>query len=54
MTAVRHTGIVVADLDHALSFWCGILGFRVERQMEEAGPSSGMTCDLVAPVADAK
>ena len=38
MTAVRHTGIVVADLDHVLGFWCGVLGFAVERRMEEAGP----------------
>jgi catechol 2,3-dioxygenase-like lactoylglutathione lyase family enzyme len=36
--AIRHTGLVVADLDRALHFWCDILGFRVERQMEESGP----------------
>jgi lactoylglutathione lyase len=38
MTAVRHTGIAVADLDHVLGFWCGALGFQVERRMEEYGP----------------
>ena len=37
MTAVRHTGIVVADLDHVLGFWCEVLGFRVDRRMEEFG-----------------
>ena len=37
MTAIRHTGIVVADLNHALGFWCGVLGFQVKRQMDESG-----------------
>ena len=37
MTAIRHTGIVVADLNHVLGFWCGVLGFQVKRQMDEAG-----------------
>ncbi len=36
--AIRHTGLVVADLDRALYFWRDILGLRVERQMEESGP----------------
>ena len=36
--AIRHTGLVVADLDRALHFWCYVLGFRVERQMDESGP----------------
>lgn len=34
----RHAGIVVADLERALAFWCDILGFRVQRKMLEAGP----------------
>jgi catechol 2,3-dioxygenase-like lactoylglutathione lyase family enzyme len=38
ITGVRHAGLVVADLDAALSFWCDLLGFRVERRMEESGP----------------
>lgn len=37
MTGIRHTGLVVADLAHALDFWCGIMGFSVVRQMEESG-----------------
>ena len=35
---LRHAGIVVADLDRALTFWCDTLGFRVQRQMLESGP----------------
>ena len=38
ITHIRHTGIVVADLKRALSFWRDLLGFRVVRQMEESGP----------------
>lgn len=38
ISAIRHTGLVVADLDRALHFWCEVLGFRVERQMDESGP----------------
>jgi catechol 2,3-dioxygenase-like lactoylglutathione lyase family enzyme len=38
ITHVRHTGIVVADLERALSFWCDALGFRVTKRMEESGP----------------
>ena len=34
----RHAGIVVADLDRALTFWCDVLGFRVQRKMLETGP----------------
>jgi len=36
--AIRHVGIVVANLEKALSFWRDALGFSVIRQMEEAGP----------------
>jgi len=38
ITAIRHTGLVVADLERALHFWCDVLGFKVVRQMEESGP----------------
>ena len=38
ISAIRHTGLVVADLDRALHFWCDVLGFRIERQMDESGP----------------
>lgn len=36
--AIRHTGLVVADLQKALHFWCDVLGFTVFRMMEESGP----------------
>lgn len=38
ITQIRHTGLVVTDLEKALHFWCGLLGFKVARQMEESGP----------------
>ena len=36
-TALRHTGLVVADLDRAIEFWCTALGFKIWRRMEESG-----------------
>lgn len=38
ITQIRHTGLVVVNLEAALSFWCDLLGFRVVKKMEEAGP----------------
>jgi len=38
ITHIRHTGLVVADLEAALRFWCDLLGFKVARRMDEAGP----------------
>ena len=38
ITQIRHTGLVVADLEAALHFWRDLLGFTVLRQMEESGP----------------
>ena len=38
ITQIRHTGLVVADLEGALRFWRDILGFKVEKQMDESGP----------------
>lgn len=35
---IRHTGLVVADLDRALAFWRDLLGFRVVKRMDESGP----------------
>jgi len=34
---IRHTGVVVADLETSLHFYQDLLGFRVTKQMEEAG-----------------
>ena len=35
---VRHTGVVVRNLDKALSFWRDLLGFNIEVMMDESGP----------------
>ena len=35
---IRHTGLVVADLELALRFWRDLLGFHIETQMDESGP----------------
>ncbi|MBA2686657.1 MAG: VOC family protein [Gemmatimonadaceae bacterium] len=37
ITEIRHTGLVVANLDRALAFWRDLLGFRVVREMDEKG-----------------
>ncbi len=34
---IRHTGIVVTDLDESLHFYQNLLGFRIEKQMDEKG-----------------
>ena len=36
--AIRHVGIVVADLQQALNFWCDVLHFDIVRELEESGP----------------
>ena len=38
ITQIRHTGIVVEDLKQALDFYQNVLGFKVEKLMEEKGP----------------
>lgn len=38
ISAIRHTGLVVADLEQALHFWCDVLGFKVVKLMDESGP----------------
>ena len=34
---IRHVGLVVADLERALNFWCALLGFSVTKRMDESG-----------------
>jgi glyoxylase I family protein len=34
---IRHTGIVVVDLEDSLSFYRDLLGFEIVKQMEESG-----------------
>ena len=36
--SIRHTGLVVSDLENALNFWCGVLDFEVVTRMDEEGP----------------
>ena len=38
ITAIRHAGLVVADLEQSLKFWCDAMGFVVACLMEESGP----------------
>jgi catechol 2,3-dioxygenase-like lactoylglutathione lyase family enzyme len=37
--AIRHTGLVVSNLERALEFWCGVLNFEVVVRMDEEGAS---------------
>lgn len=37
MRAIRHTGIVVSNLDKMLSFYRDILGLKISREMDEGG-----------------
>jgi len=34
---IRHTGIVVRDLEKCLSFWCDLLNFTLVKKMQESG-----------------
>tara|TARA_Y100000588_G_scaffold131208_1_gene143800 strand:+ start:3790 stop:4224 length:435 start_codon:yes stop_codon:yes gene_type:complete len=38
ITQIRHTGIVVEDLEKAFDFYRDTLGFKVEKLMDEKGP----------------
>ena len=35
---IRHTGIVVEDLENSLHFYVDLLGFKVAKKMHESGP----------------
>lgn len=37
MKAIRHTGIVVSDLERALHFYVELLGLKVIKRMDESG-----------------
>lgn len=36
--AIRHSGVVVSDLNRALEFYRDVLDFKVQVQMDESGP----------------
>jgi len=38
MRGIDHVGLTVADLDRAVEFWCGRLGFRLLNRVTETGP----------------
>jgi len=38
ITQIRHAGLVVSDLDAALTFWRDLLGFCLVKRLEESGP----------------
>ena len=38
MRAIDHVGLIVADLDRAVEFWCGRLGLRLLGRVTETGP----------------
>ncbi len=37
ITGVRHTGIVVSDIEAALKFWVDLLGFKIQSDQLEVG-----------------
>ena len=40
---IRHTGLVVADLDLALNFWRDLLGFNIDKKMDlKENPDKGV------------
>jgi len=47
ISSIRHTGLVVADLQKALHFWCHVLGFKLVKQMDESGPHIDAMMGLV-------
>ena len=38
ISGFRHVGLVVTDLEKAKKFWCELLGFKLEKEMDESGP----------------
>ena len=38
ITEIRHTGLVVANMEGAIHFWCDVLGFSLIKKMDEHGP----------------
>lgn len=46
MKEIRHTGIVVKDIDKALHFYRDLLDFKVVKQMEESGDYIEAICGI--------
>lgn len=50
ITQIRHTGLVVANLQSAIHFWRDVLGFRIVKHMDE----SGLHIDAMLGMKDAR
>ena len=37
MLNIRHTGIVVSNLKKSKDFYCNLLGFKIQKEMDESG-----------------
>ncbi len=46
MAGIRHTGIVVSDLDKSLGFYQDLLGLRIVKRMDESGEYIDNMCAL--------
>jgi len=46
MKAVRHTGIVIRNMDKSLHFYRDLLGFKIVKKMEEAGSYISTVCGI--------
>ena len=44
---IRHTGIVVTDLERSKNFYCNLLGFKVKKEMDEHGQFIDNFSDLI-------
>jgi len=43
---IRHTGIVVTDLEKSKIFYCNLLGFQIKKEVEECGKFINNLLDL--------
>tara|TARA_B110001454_G_C12484478_1_gene335763 strand:+ start:95 stop:526 length:432 start_codon:yes stop_codon:yes gene_type:complete len=43
---IRHTGIVVTNLEESKKFYCDLLGFKVQKEMDESGEFINNFSDL--------
>lgn len=50
--SIAHTGITVRNLDDALTFWVGVLGFSLERRFHLGGEFAESTTGVTAATID--
>ena len=46
MINIRHTGIVVSNLEISKEFYCNLLGFKIQKEMDEYGDFLNKISDL--------